>query len=73
MYNVIIFFNKKEKIWKKLSIVLCSALALNFAFAVSLADEAKSLGLMPLPKSEKNLKKLIEDSSPDSAAFPTTK
>ena len=43
---------------KKLSIVLCSALALNFAFASSLADDAKNLGLMPLPKSEKNLKKL---------------
>lgn len=58
---------------KKLSIILCSALALNFAFASSLVDEAKSLGLMPLPKSEKNLKKLIEDSSPDAQAFPTTK
>ena len=42
---------------KKLSIILCSALALNFAFASSLVDDAKNLGLMPLPKSEKNLKK----------------
>lgn len=58
---------------KKLSIILCSALALNFAFASSLVDEAKSLGLMPLPKDEKNLKNLIEDSSPDAQAFPTTK
>lgn len=58
---------------KKLSIILCSALALNFAFASSLIDDAKNSGLMPLPKDEKNLKKLIEDSSPDAQAFPTTK
>lgn len=42
---------------KKLSIVLCSALALNFAFASSLADDAKNLGLMPLPKKWKEFKK----------------
>lgn len=42
---------------KKLSIVLCSALALNFAFAASLADEAKSLGLMPFTKKRKEFKK----------------
>lgn len=38
---------------KKLSIILCSALALNFAFASSLIDDAKNSGLMPLPKDEK--------------------
>ncbi|NLK66727.1 MAG: cytochrome-c peroxidase [Campylobacteraceae bacterium] len=56
-----------------LSIVACSTLALSLGFASTLADSAKSFGIEALPADEEALNKLVNEYSPDSEKYPTTK
>ncbi|CZE45810.1 cytochrome-c peroxidase [Campylobacter geochelonis] len=53
-------------------ILLCSSLVASTMFAQNLIQTAKDAGLVALPADKAELNKLIEDSSPDSKAFPTT-
>lgn len=57
----------------KISKMLIPALFASSLIAANLAEEAKEAGLAAIPLDKIELKKLIEESSPDAIKYPTTK